>query len=83
MTLSRIAFRVDGAATVGEVNAEEGWPWLEIQPGGAGRPFVICGFGVISAWDAGPTPRFLFARLLHYLAGDDLRRLPPFKEPDQ
>ncbi|MFM9961820.1 MAG: hypothetical protein ACKV2Q_11415 [Planctomycetaceae bacterium] len=55
------------------------WPWAEweyeIDTGSdrqdfsPTRPrFVWCGFGIVSAWDDGPTPRYLFVKLLERLS---------------
>lgn len=46
-----------------------GWPWAEVrQEPGRGR-WLFCGLAVVAKWDAGPTPRFLFARMLDHLTG--------------
>lgn len=54
---------------VAEVTHDDtGWAWLEATyPVKQGR-LVVCSFGMIENWDAGPTPRFLFARLLEYVS---------------
>ena len=55
------------------------WPWAEweyeMSTGSELREssqtrsrFVWCGFGIVSAWDNGPTPRYLFAILLERLS---------------
>ena len=50
------------------------WPWVESEyETGTGplRPrFVWCGFGIVTAWDDGPTPRYLFAKLLERLSAN-------------
>jgi len=35
----------------------------------------VCGFGLVRKWNTGPTPRFLFARLLEYLSADEQRSI--------
>jgi len=64
---SRINLRCDRSRIVGEVSdAPRGWPWIEVRFGGKST-LVYCGFGVITRWDDGPTPRFLLARLFEHL----------------
>ncbi len=64
-----LALRLDIDRVVAEVAEESGgWPWLEIDYHAPSGRLVVCGFGLASHWDEGPTPRFLFARLLHYLS---------------
>lgn len=41
-----------------------GWPWIEFQYPSGGR-LIICGFGIMATWDAGPTPRFLLRDILN------------------
>ena len=45
------------------------WPWVEIDYPAPGGKLVVCGFDFLGKdkWDAGPTPRYLFARVLTYL----------------
>jgi hypothetical protein len=48
-----------------------GWSWAETrQDPGQGR-WLFCGLAVVAKWDAGPTPRFLFARMLEHLTGPE------------
>ena len=54
----------DRGPVVCEVTVDgPGWPWVDIAFDGGGR-LLVCGFAVIGKWDAGPTPRFLFAKML-------------------
>jgi hypothetical protein len=46
------------------------WPWLEAGFSAKGGKLIVCGFGLVGKWNAGPTPRFLFARLLDYMTID-------------
>lgn len=50
-----------------------GWPWVEFSFANGGR-LVLVGFAIIRQWEASPTPRFLFSRLLEYAASE--RRNP-------
>lgn len=54
-------------------DAENSWPWAEWQfetsAAKSVRPRCVwCGFGLVSAWDDSPTPRFLFVKLLERLS---------------
>jgi hypothetical protein len=70
VVLSSVALKGDGAATVGEaIQGKEGWPWMEIDFPTARGKVIVCGFGLMSNWDASPAPRFLFARILERLTG--------------
>ncbi len=47
------------------------WPWCEWRfdrTTGESTRCVWCGFGIVTAWDDGPTPRYLFAKLLERLS---------------
>lgn len=58
-----------------------GWPWIEARfPNGKGR-WTFCGLGVIAKWEAGPTPRFFFARVLEYLTSSESEQ--PKKENER
>lgn len=66
---SSLKLRGERGPVVGEVtNGGEGWSWVEMESGQGKTKFVICGFKVIEKWKTGPTPRFLFARALEYVA---------------
>jgi hypothetical protein len=56
-----------GAQVTGRLGPEApGWPWFAAQFASGGC-FVVCGFPIIERWEAGPTPRFLFAQILEWL----------------
>jgi hypothetical protein len=43
--------------------APNAWPWVDVLYSGGGR-LTVCGFAIIRQWQAGPTPRYLFAKML-------------------
>lgn len=43
------------------------WPWFEVAYPDGGR-MIVCGFGIIRCWQAGPTPRYLLARVFEQLS---------------
>jgi len=45
----------------------DGWPWLELDFQKKRGKLVVCEFRIVDRWNSGPTPRFLFTRLLEYL----------------
>lgn len=49
------------------IDSTDGWAWLQLRYPPPGATAVICQLPIIQRWDAGPTPRFLLARLLEYL----------------
>jgi hypothetical protein len=57
---------VEGNVVAEVTDGTSGWPWLEIAYAREGR-LVVCGFGLMSHWEAGPAPRYFFARLLERL----------------
>ena len=72
---SALSVRSDRNRVVGEVvQSPDGWPWLEIGFPAEHGKLIVCGFGVVRHWQIGPTPRFLFARILEYLT---LTQKPP------
>ena len=50
------------------------WPWFEVTYPDGGR-MIVCGFGIIRCWQAGPTPRYLLASVLEQLS-ESRSRLP-------
>jgi hypothetical protein len=66
---STLALKAEDGAVVAEVGqGANDWSWFEAEfPAKKGR-LIVCGFGLFGkAWDAGPAPRYLFARLLEVL----------------
>jgi len=80
-----LVLKADGDRPIGEfVAGRVGWPWLEVgYPGRKGK-LVVCGFGLLSHWEAGPTPRFLLARMLEVVVEQDgePERPGPSPEPE-
>lgn len=65
---SALTLKASRDQVIGEVKpGAEGWSWLECRYPDAKSTLVVCGFGLMAHWEEGPTPRFLFARLLTYL----------------
>jgi hypothetical protein len=66
---STISIVADRRRVMGRVGREaNGWSWIEVHYPKQDAMLLICGFGIIDHWDAGPTPRWLFARMLEYVA---------------
>jgi hypothetical protein len=60
---------LDGTV-IGEFTSKaEDWPWMEAVFAEKRGRLVVCGFAIIGKWESGPTPRYLFARILDHLAG--------------
>jgi hypothetical protein len=59
------ALKAEEGKVVAEVNpGVKGWSWLAVDlPDKKGR-LVVSGFAIVGSWEAGPTPRYLFARIL-------------------
>lgn len=68
-----LALKSDRDRVIARVVEEDaGWPWLEVRFAQGRGKLIVCSFGLVRKWNAGPTPRFLFARLLEYLnAGEE------------
>ncbi|NND98242.1 MAG: hypothetical protein HKN47_13030 [Pirellulaceae bacterium] len=56
-----------GLTNVEVADAETGWSWVTANYGDPDAQFILCGLGLIDAWDASPTPRYLLLRLLEQL----------------
>jgi len=68
--VSSLALTCDQNIVAGAVVRDAtGWPWLDFAYPRTAHHLVVCGFGIIAQWDAGPTPSFLLVRLLEYTAG--------------
>ena len=68
-----LALTSEHARVVAQVTeSANDWAWLQVRYPPPGATLVVCQFTIIQRWDAGPTPRFLLARLLEYL--DEGRR---------
>ena len=68
---SALALKAERGRVVAEVTpGPAGWPWLEVDFPASGGKLVVCGFAIVSHWDAAPAPRHLFARILDTLDED-------------
>jgi hypothetical protein len=65
-TMSIVADRSRAVFEVG--SRQTGWPWIEVHYSGQRATLLICGFGIVEHWAAGPTPRYLLARMLESCA---------------
>jgi hypothetical protein len=66
---STISIGAERNRVVGRVGKEKtGWPWIEVHYPKQRATLLICGFGIVDRWDAGPTPRYLFAQMLEFVA---------------
>ena len=67
---STVSIVAEGQQVVGRVAKDEsGWPWIEVRYPRPRGTLLICGFGMIGRWDAGPAPRYLLARMLEFVTG--------------
>ncbi|MCH5377845.1 MAG: hypothetical protein JJ992_28145 [Planctomycetes bacterium] len=60
-----------GRVVLRTTSAEHGWPWIDIQYASGGR-LLLCGFPLIRSWAHGPTPRYMFVRLLETMLAKPL-----------
>lgn len=66
--LEMTSFR--GRVLLAVTKSPQAWPWFEATYPRGGR-LIVCGFGIISCWQAGPTPRYLLARIFERLSKED------------
>lgn len=66
---STVSITADRSGVMGQVGQQKnGWSWIEVRYPGKRATLLICGFGIVDRWDAGPTPRYLFAQMLEFIA---------------
>ncbi len=66
---STLSITADRSRVIGQVGQQKsGWPWIEVHYPNERATLLICGFGIVDRWDAGPTPRYLFAQMLEFIA---------------
>jgi hypothetical protein len=84
LVASSLLIRGEGrTALVEAVANDQGWPWLEVTyPTMPGR-LIVAGFGLNDHWEAGPTPRYLLARMLDRLWGISHEPTPTDRRIDQ
>jgi hypothetical protein len=58
---------IRGRVSLVVTESPQAWPWLDVAYPRGGR-LVVCGFHVVKCWQAGPTPRYLLARILEELS---------------
>jgi hypothetical protein len=64
MIASTISLTAGEGVVQGEIAPVGGWPWMEASYAETHGRLIVCGFAIIRQWEASPTPRFLFERLL-------------------
>jgi hypothetical protein len=71
VAIAGLVLKSDQSRVIAEaVSADAGWSWFEAHFGEARGKLIVCGFGLVRKWDAGPTPRFFLVRLLEYINAD-------------
>jgi hypothetical protein len=68
-----------GEASLSVAPPPRAWPWLEAVYPQGGR-LIVCGFGIVEQWDAGPTPRWLLLRILERLSQNTSRTAASFEK---
>lgn len=68
VVVSSLKLESNGGAVIEDAE-EGGWPWLEMDFGKKNVKLVLCCYGIMEKWNDGPTPRFLFAKLLEHVSG--------------
>lgn len=63
------------------VEGSDAWPWIECRFKAPQGRLIVTGFAVVEHWDAGPTPRYLFARMLERLVDGDKKPPPDDAQP--
>lgn len=63
------------------MEGSDGWPWIECRFNASQGRLIVTGFALVEHWDAGPTPRYLFARTLERLVDVDKKSPPDDAEP--
>ena len=65
---STLTLKKGDDSAVGEIKlGPGGWPRAEARSASGKGCWAFCGLAIVAKWEAGPTPRFLFARMLEYL----------------
>lgn len=59
-----------GQVLLSVAESPRAWPWLEVTYPRGGR-MIVCGFGLVRCWQAGPTPRYLLACVFERLSKED------------
>jgi hypothetical protein len=61
-----ISKSMDSIAEVSDQRSS--WPWLDVTYSAPHGRLIICGLGIVSGWQAGPTPSYLLLRIFQDLA---------------
>jgi hypothetical protein len=66
--VTRFALVARSGRVLVEANRQDGWPWLQLKYSAPKGRLMLCGAALMEPWEEGPSPRFLFARLLEELS---------------